>query len=153
MISLKESLEVLWLQPYLEAVEDLVPIKNIKEIKFVKYRNKFPIHHATIEKKNKNNHKIILRVYYPKTHRHPMRPLDQELCLNSLCHELSHLIYWVEASAARFQLETQIYARFGNKLWNSDTNGKGIKYNGTLHLSMQKLLCSSGSFLFNERHA
>lgn len=100
--------------PYLEAVEHLVPLHEIQEIKTVKYRNCFPSHHALIEK-TKYKFKIILRVYERSI---PASTLNQELVLNSLSHELAHMEKWEEpeASVTRFYLETKIYARFGEKL-------------------------------------
>lgn len=121
MHKLKLKLELKWLQPYLEAVEHLIRMDKISEIRLIKYGTALPSYHGLIEKvSNNRKYRITLRVYDNAQDRFPISPLDQENILNTLAHELAHVGNkddWLDDyTVERFVLETKIYRIFGSVL-------------------------------------
>ena len=109
--------ELLFLENYLKAVQDIVPLERILSIKLYKYRECFPEHFALIERQGNNkSFKIILRVYQPAKNRKMLDPLDQYAVLNHLAHELSHILIWEEDEPERVYLEAKIFMRFARLL-------------------------------------
>lgn len=121
MHKLKLKLDLKWLQPYLEAVEHLIRMDKISEIRLIKYGTALPSYHGLIEKvSNNRKYRITLRVYDNAQDRFPISPLDQENILNTLAHELAHVgpnEDWLDDyTVERFVLETKIYRIFGSVL-------------------------------------
>lgn len=113
---MKLDSEIKWISPYLESVEDLVPLSKVKMIKVSPYRKGFPSYHGLIETKNFRHFTITVRVYSPFYKNKTISKLNQECLLSHLAHELSHLVHWNDYVVERFELETSIYRRFGKKL-------------------------------------
>lgn len=117
-MKIKLKLELKWLTPYLESVQDMVRMDKVNEIRLIKYTNALPSYHGLIEKVSANRkYRITLRAYSLAENRFPISPLDQEVILNTLAHELAHVgpnNDWLDDyTVERFVLETEIYKKFG----------------------------------------
>lgn len=112
----KLSRDLRWLHPYIEAVEGLIDVARINEIKSVKFRTALPDHDAIIEDLGKRGFKIIVRPYQPIENRLPISKLDQDTILQNLAHEFSHIGVWEEHDPKRVILQAKILARFAKKL-------------------------------------
>lgn len=116
------SKDLKWLASYLECVKDLVPFERIKKIDYYKNRshqkNK---HHLAITHRLANNktHAIYIRTDISKEKRIPVDYDTQEDILWFTAHELAHCHSkgW-EHGKSHFYLMSQIFARFGEHLYN-----------------------------------
>lgn len=117
-LNIKYDKFLLWLKPYTEAVEHLVPIERLKQVKLTLYSSdRPPAYHGTCERLGNNkSYRIVVRTYDVDARRWPMSPLCQEQLLCNYAHELTHLLIYKDSVVNRFVLETQIYAVFGEVL-------------------------------------
>lgn len=112
--------DLYWLAPYLEAVQDDIPFKNIKLIDYYKTRahqqkqNHLAITHLL---GNNKTYKIYIRTSLPKEKRIPLDYDTQEDVLWFVAHELAHVVHW-EHGPEHFHCMTKLFSKFGDVLIN-----------------------------------
>ena len=114
---IKYTKNVLWLQDYVESVSHLVPIEQIKRI--VGYKVKLGLkenQEALIRVANSRGTKFIisLKLYEQQIIKNRYRhiPLTYSYILDSLAHELSHILNFEDHDAAHLKLQAKILIKF-----------------------------------------
>lgn len=113
-MDIKYSKNALWLKPYVDSVSDLIPLNKIYRIKGYQVRV------GCEEKKQgmasqitKTKHVITIRMWDLTEDRKKHRRRLYYHVLETVAHELSHLVYW-EHTASHFRLTAQVLIRFSD---------------------------------------
>jgi len=119
---IKYTKNVVWLEDYVNSVSDLVPIEQIKRV--IGYKVKIGLNEcqdAAIQTANKRGDKFVIsiKLYEQEILKH--KPIHIAFVLDSLAHELAHLMYW-EHDSHHFKLQARILFRFGMMLKKKNIN-------------------------------
>lgn len=111
------SQELVWLAPYLFAIDDLIPLSKISNIKYYTNRKNCKSHHKAIIHRSGNNKSFSIILRTDKKQGKRSRPFryEQEDLLFNLAHEISHIAHW-EHDEAHFLLMSRIFKRFAHVL-------------------------------------
>lgn len=105
-----------WLQPYLESVKDILPLKKLNRINLSFYKkNKVPKEDAYCISWDDGTASIVLKMEASHKNKIPFEFHVQDYVLITLAHELTHLIY-EDHPPERFQLEALILIQFASTL-------------------------------------
>lgn len=109
---IKYSEQVLWLKPFVEEVKNIVPLYKLKSIKGYKVqRNKQEQSYGSLIKKDINNYTMNIKASSYDKRAKKYMDSSMSIILDTLAHELSHLIYW-DHDWKHFNLQTKILAKF-----------------------------------------
>lgn len=105
--------DVAWLEPYMMAIKDLVPVERIKQVRGFRVSvDKEILTDASIIRATNNKSFVInMRTHSNYMHTHIQKyEFIAEILIN-FAHECSHLVYW-DHTSDHFKLQAKIMTRF-----------------------------------------
>jgi hypothetical protein len=109
---LKIQNNIKWVSPFIDSVKDIIPLHKVKRITGYKVpMYKEEIAYASITRVSTRTYNINLRL----TNNDTQKSVFLASFLDSLAHELAHLVYW-KHDHRHFALQVKVLSRFSKVL-------------------------------------